>query len=136
MQIIGFNFTKILAERKERLEGRLEVKQNIDIKDVTKEKLPVSKDEALKINFTFIISYSETLAKIEFAGNVILMPTPEELKEFMKSWKENQIPEAHKIPIFNFIMSKCNIKALAFEDELSLPYHISTLPRFVPEEKK
>ena len=29
MQIIGFNLTKILAERKEKLNGKLEIKQNI-----------------------------------------------------------------------------------------------------------
>ena len=61
------------------------------------------------------------------------MPEKEELKEFLKFWKENKLPEGHKIPLFNFIMSKCNIKALTLEDELALPYHITTLPRFVPE---
>ena len=133
MQIIGFNLSKILVERKEKYSGKLEISQNIDIKEVIKEKIPISKDEVLKVRFSFIIDYSPDFAKLEFEGHLILLPEKEELKEFLKSWKDNKLPDNHRIPLFNFIMSKCNVKALTLEDELGLPYHIQSLPKFVPE---
>ena len=38
MQIIGFIFTKILSERQEKFEDKLEVKQNLNIDDITEDK--------------------------------------------------------------------------------------------------
>ena len=137
MQIIGFNFTKVSAERKEKLEGKLEVSQNIDIVDVAKEAVDLSKNEILKVSFKFTVAYLKDFAKLEFKGNILLLPTEEELKDFLKSWKsDKQLPNTHKIPLFNFIMSKCNVKALSLEDELALPLHIPTLPKFVSEQQK
>jgi hypothetical protein len=128
MQIIGFSLSKILIQRKEKFQGKLEISQNIDIKEVEKEKIPISKDEAVKAQFSFIINYSEDFAKLEFTGYVLLMPEKDELKEILKSWKDKKLPDEIRVPLFNFIMSKCNIKALTLEDEMSLPLHIP-MPR-------
>ena len=38
MRIIGFNLMKISIERKDQIEKQLKISQNIDIKDITKEK--------------------------------------------------------------------------------------------------
>ncbi|MFA5258944.1 MAG: hypothetical protein WC979_03440 [Candidatus Pacearchaeota archaeon] len=134
MQIIGFNLTKISIERKEKVGGNLQINQSIDIKDVVKEKVPISQEEALKMKFQFSINYQEDLAKAEFEGNLILLPTKEELKDFLREWKDKKVPSEVRIPLFNFIMNKCNIKALALEDELNLPFHIP-LPKVNPENK-
>jgi len=128
MRIIGFNLTKIAIERKEEISGDLKITQNVDIKELVKEKTPVTKDEVLKIKFKFEIKYSNDIAKLEFEGNIILMPDKDEMKMLLDSWKDKKIPETSRIPLFNFIMSKCNIKALSLEDELNLPLHIP-LPR-------
>ena len=135
MRIIGFNLLKILIERKENFEGELKIDQNIDIKDIIKEKVPISTDEALRVKFKFVIDYSKNSAKLEFEGFVILLPEKEELKEFLDSWKDKKIPEKSKIPLFNFIMTKCNVKALSLEDDLALPTHIP-MPRLNPEDTK
>ena len=73
---------KISIERKDQIEKELKISQNIDIKDIIKENIPISDEEALKINFNFIIDYSEDFAKIEFKGNVIILPEKEELKKY------------------------------------------------------
>jgi hypothetical protein len=135
MRIIGFNLTKIAIERKEEIQGQLNINQNIDIKDVKKEKVPISEDEAIKINFNLQIDYSEDSAKVNFEGHVVLLPTKEELTKFLDSWKNKQIPEDSKIPLFNFIMNKCNIKALTLEDDLNLPTHIP-LPKLNPKQEQ
>jgi hypothetical protein len=133
MKIIGFNLTKISVNRKEKLEGKLEINQNIDIKDVVKDSIPITEEVVLKIDFYFQINYSKDLAKLDFEGNVLIIPEKEELKDILKSWKDKKIPDETRVPLFNFIMSKCNIKALMLEDEMNLPYHIP-MPRMnLPE---
>jgi hypothetical protein len=134
MQLIGFSLGKILVERKEQINGKLEISQNIDIKDVLKEKISISKDEALKVQFSFTINYSNEFAKLEFEGYVILLPQESELKNILKSWKDKKVPEEVRVPLFNFIMSKCNVKALTLEDEMALPLHIP-MPRINAAEK-
>jgi hypothetical protein len=137
MKIIGFNLTKISVNRKEKFEGKLEINQNIDIKNVVKDSIPITEEVVLKIDFYFQINYSSgDFAKLDFEGNVLIIPEKEELKDILKSWKDKKIPDETRVPLFNFIMSKCNIKALLLEDEMSLPYHIP-MPRInFPEKEK
>jgi hypothetical protein len=135
MRIVGFSLHKISVEKKEKQEQSLKINQNIDIKEVIKEKNPVTSSETLRIKFLFIVSYSDNFAKLEFEGNVILLPDkPDELNSFVKSWKSKKIPEESRIPLFNFIMNKCNVKALDLEDELNLPLHVP-MPRLNPEKQ-
>ena len=133
MQIIGFNLTKILVEREEKLEGKLEVKQNIDISDVSKEKIPFSEGEAIKIKFNFTVTYDPDFAKLNLEGYLVLVVDKDEMKKFLKSWKNKKLPDEAKVSLFNFIMSKCNIKALNLEDELNLPLHVP-MPRINPNQ--
>ena len=135
MRIIGFNLSKISAERKEKKVEKIQLSQNINIKDVIKEKIPISESEALSIKFTFTIDYSEDFANVEFGGIVLILPEKDELKTFLKSWKDKKIPDEFRTPLFNFIMSKCNIKALNLEEELSIPHHIP-MPYINPQEKQ
>ena len=84
MQIIGFNLTKISIEKKEKIQEKLEIKQNINIDDVSKDKINISKEEILKITFTFNVDYSPDFAKLEFQGLLILLPEKEEFKKITK----------------------------------------------------
>jgi hypothetical protein len=133
MRIIGFNLSKIMVEKKVKLPEKLQINQNIDIKEVEKEKIPISNNEVLNIHFNFTINYSGDFAKLQFEGSVILIPEKDELKNFLKSWKDKKIPDDSRVPLFNFIMSKCNIKALNLEDELGIPIHVP-LPRLDPNQ--
>lgn len=134
MQIIGFSLTKILVEREEKIEGKLEVKQNIDISDISKEKIPFSEGEAIKIKFKFTVTYNPDFAKLNLEGYLILMVDKEEIKKFLKSWKDKKLPDESKVSLFNFIMNKCNIKALSLEDEMALPLHVP-MPRLNPKQQ-
>ena len=134
MKIIGFNLTKISIERKEKPEKELKVTQNINIIEITKEKISISKDESLRVNFKLEIDYGGDFAKIEFKGNIILLPEKEEAKKLLKSWKDKKLSSEFRNPLFNFIMTKCSIKALALEDELSLPPHIQ-MPRLAQDQE-
>jgi len=132
MRIIGFNLTKISVQREEKPKEKVKINQNINIEEVKEEDIPITKDKAVKITFNLTIDYSDNFAKIEFAGSILILPEKEEHKKFMEAWKNKKIPDNTRIPLFNFIMGKCNIKALALEDEMGLPLHIP-MPRISPD---
>ena len=135
MKIIGFNLTKILVEKEESQKANVSINQNINIKDISKEKISITDEEVIKIQFNLVIEYSDKFAKIEFEGSIIILPEKDELKQFLNSWKDKKIATEIRVPLFNFIMNKCNVKALYLEDEMSLPYHIP-MPRINMDKKK
>jgi len=121
-----------MIERKENIQGQLKINQNIDIKDIKKENIPISKDEAIKIYFNFKIDYSEESAKLNFEGNILALPDKNESEQILSSWEDKKLPDGIRIGLFNFLMNKCNIKALNLEDDMGLPYHIP-MPKITPE---
>ena len=117
--------------------GKLWFRVPETIKIILKGKLPqgvFAKDVAL-----FLIGKlradGANYKMIELKGEIGLLPEPDELKEILKSWKKKQIADKFKTPLFNFIMSKCNIKALGLEDELNLPLHIP-MPKLSPKNQE
>ena len=133
MRIIAFNLTKILVQKEEKTKDRIQVNQNINIEDIIEEKIPITDNKALKITFNLSINYSENYAKLEFKGTILVLPEKDELKKFLESWKNKKIPEEFRVPIFNFIMDKCNVKALYLEDEMGLPFHVP-MPKLTVQE--
>lgn len=139
MQVIGFNFAKIQADRKPLLEPSLDIKTNIEFFNIEKEKVSLLKDlEPIKISFKFSINYvkkeekKETEeAKITFEGYLILAASSEESKEIFKEWKKKQIPQGIRLPLFNIILKRCSVRALQLEEELNLPIHIP-IPQIQP----
>jgi hypothetical protein len=131
MKIIGFGLTNIFGEKNEVTDVKLSLTQNIEVKNISKERLPISSEEVINLKFLFSITYASNLGKVEIGGNMLIIPDKDELKDFLKAIKEKSIPEKVKPVIFNFIMTKCNIKALSLEDDLNLPYHIA-LPKISP----
>lgn len=133
MRVIGFNFKKIGAERKKEITGKLEIKSNLQIEEIEKETIDIA-GEILKFSYIYSISYEPGFAEVNFKGTVLALPDkPEDIKKILKDWKKKKIEEAIRIPIFNFIMSKCNLKALQLEEDFSLPPHIP-LPRIAPQQ--
>lgn len=125
MQILGFNFEKIKAERKSQLQGKIEISSNIDVTEITQEKLDIVKDQIpLKFSFDFTVKYKPEVAEVSLQGSVLFVADKDKAKDILKKWKAKKIEEDIKIPLFNFIMTKCNLKALQLEEELTLPTHI------------
>ena len=134
MRIVGFHLFKFSIERKEQFEGKLDISQNINIKDVSKEKIDIAAEEIIRIKFNFNINYKD-FANIEFEGNITILPEGKETKKILDAWKGKKIPEEIRVNLFNFIMDKCNIRALEFEDEMGIPLHIP-LPRITSKEQE
>ena len=137
MQVIGFNFKKISCERKkDKIEGKLEIKSNINIEEIEKEKIELIKEEqVLRFEFSFKVDYSPDFAELEFKGNVLIILDDEQCKKVIKSWKDKKIPDDIRIPLFNLILTKCNLRSLQLEEELGLPTHVP-LPRLQAQESQ
>ena len=131
MKVIGFNFKKITVERKKEIQGKLEIKSNLQVDEIEKECIGIA-GEILKLHFGYSINYEPGFAEISFKGIVLFLPEKEDVKKILKEWKKKKLPEEARLPVFNFIMSKCNLKALQFEEEFGLPPHIP-MPRLTKQ---
>lgn len=134
MRVIGFNFRKFTAERKKDIKGKIEIKTNMDIENIEKDTLDFAGD-LLRFSFIYEIDYAPGHAKITFEGSVLVKTDKkEDLVRVINDWKKNKVSEETKLLVFNFVMAKCNLKALQLEEEFSLPPHIP-LPKLAPPEK-
>ncbi len=141
MQLIGFNFKKISAERFPNFKSNTGINTNINFLDIDKEKIDILKElETIKISFHFSVDYGtntegkdEKDAQICFDGTILLSLDKEESKAIFKSWKKKQLPESMRLPLFNLILNKCSIRALQLEEEIGIPSHVP-LPRIAKKE--
>ena len=133
MQIIGFSFTKIHAEKSPNFKnsGR---NYNIEFIDLDKEKIDLLKDtEAINLSFKYTLTYGETdkeskdnpiknkEGEISFEGKVKVSANKEEAKQFQKAWKKKQIPQGASLALNNFILKRCSTKSVFLHDEIGLP---------------
>jgi hypothetical protein len=131
MKIIGFVISKILVERKNSVQGKIEIKSDLNIDDIRKDEINISEKPSLNFDFSFSLNYSPDIAKLEIKGSVITIDDKDEAKEILKEWKKKKFTHEVRLSLFNFIMNKCNIKAIQLEDELGLPLHIP-FPKLAP----
>lgn len=126
MKIVGFNFNKIYVEKKSNDFKGTKISNSIDIIkiDSVKNDILVQKEDLLSVNFKFTVDFGEEIAKIELEGSVLIALDPKEAKKTIKDWKEKELTEEFKIPLFNIILRKSNIKALELGDDMNLPPHV------------
>jgi hypothetical protein len=140
MKILGFNLTKIHAEKLEKLEN-ISINNQVSFINFEKEKVNVLKDsELFKLFFKYELHFQtpekdkERSPEIHFEGSVLLSLDKEESKEFQKSWKKKQIPQTATIPLYNVILKRCTIRALQLEEDIGLPVHVS-IPQISPKKQ-
>ena len=134
ISLLGFNFTKISAQRYPDFKGKLEVKPKINISSIEKHELSLVKQDAVKIKFAFGINYKD-LADIDLEGDVILRTDASTQKEILESWKNKKLDVEIQTVILNLIMQKASIKAIELEEEMNLPIHIK-IPRLEVSKKE
>jgi len=135
MPVVSFDFDKISAERKEFTSGKVEIRSNITIIDIEKEKLELAKnEEALKFLFEFKLSYEPNAGELILRGHTVFVDDEKKIKDILKEWKNKKIPEEIALQVINNILYRCNLKALQMAHEISLPLHIQ-MPRATPARK-
>ena len=137
MKVIGFNFTKISIEKFSDNFSKINLKTNIDISEINEIKAGSFKikEEIIGVKFNYVVEYEPNIAKLEFSGSILFAVDSKLIKEILKAWKDKIIFEEFKIPLFNIILKKANIKSIQLEEELNLPLHVP-LPSLKKTESK
>ena len=91
MKIAGFSINKISAEKKSPIKGKLELKSNVDIKDILREDIQITKNAALKFDFEFSINYEPKVASILITGSIIAIDEKTNQKIFLKNGKRRSL---------------------------------------------
>lgn len=126
MKVIGFNFTKMSAERIKDSAENVKIDTALDFPEIREAKSPFlkTKEELLEAKFEYKVNYEPNLAKVVIAGTILLSVESKIAEEVLKTWKKKALPEDFRVLLFNVVMKKAALKALAICDELNLPVHI------------
>jgi len=123
MPIIGTNFIKINVEKKE-VKGKVNISNNLGIKDVQEMNLNIgkAKQPGVKFLFNFETIYEPNVAKFEFVGEVLYIDEKEKCDEILKAWKDKKpVDENIMSKIMNSALTKSTIKSLQLSQEMNLP---------------
>lgn len=137
MDIVGFNITKIHAERVPNLK-QTAITTNVEFTSIEAlETTLFQGKEALKLGFKFTLDYTaqdpkdkskanekDKQGEIVFEGFIPVSLTKDEAKDLQKSWKKKDIPADIRVPIFNIIIRKCSARAVSLQEEIALPFHL------------
>ena len=128
--IINYRLDKIFIQKKNKPKGPIEAKNNLKITSIAEETISsLTKEKALGMQFAFVVNYEPNVGSLEITGNVTYMNDQKTIKEILENWTKNKkIKQEIAAPVFNYILSKCNVKALRLEEDLELPFHVP-IPR-------
>ena len=126
MKILGFNFTKIHAEK---LPGEIKgvkVETDIDIIDIKEAKSDFfnKKEKILGVKFKNNIIYDPNFARIELEGSILVSLDKNDSDKILKDWEDKNLEEDFRLKMFNLIIKKSSLKALHLEEEINIPLHI------------
>ena len=126
MKVIGFNFTKMNAERLKDSVDNIKINTELNFLEINETKSPFLKikEELLEAKFEYKVNYEPGLARVTIEGKVLFSVDEKMAKEVLKQWKKKILPEDFRILLFNVVMKKSALKALSLCDELNLPVHI------------
>ncbi|VVB81345.1 Uncharacterised protein [uncultured archaeon] len=124
MPIVGMQYDKIVIEKYAPVKGKVQVNNNVSLKDVEKVDLTVGtgKQSAIKFHFEFAAKYEPKIADIILTGYITFFEKPETIKEITEEWKKDKkIPKEVMSNILNTVLAKCNVEAILFAREVNLP---------------
>jgi hypothetical protein len=145
MAVIGFNFSKISAERSSSMSGEFKVNTGLNITYIKKnESRLLAEKEVLDFGFEFSVNYvqfennkeKDKIASLKFEGDVLDAVDSKDAKKIIEDWKKKEIHDDIRLRILNTVLIKCNLKALNMEEEIGLPHHIPLPILRKPEAKE
>ena len=124
MSIVSLTFSKIQAEKSKSIQGKVNVVNNVAIKNVEKANFVIgsSKQESLKFSFEFTSKTEPSVGSILIEGDVLFLVKSEDVEDVLKSWEEKKpIPKEIITPVINGVLKKCNVEALILSQTMNLP---------------
>ena len=77
--IVGFGFTKLSAEKNDPIKGKVDINNNVSIKDIQEDSFSFGKDKqqnVLKFIFEFTSKYEPNAGSILIEGELLYMEEP------------------------------------------------------------
>lgn len=123
MTIIGFNFSKMLAQQKKAAKGNLKIGTNVKIDGLEKTSLVFDKERmALKLNFTYNVRYDPDIGGVELQGDILFLQEKKVAEGLLAEWeKKKALPKKVSSGLVNAIMQKCVVQALILTKDIGLP---------------
>ena len=124
MAIMGFNFSEISVKRKEGPGGKINIKNNVLVKDVKDHDLSLGdkKQSALKFTFEYTSKYGDDLGEILLGGNLLFVEASAKAKSILDEWKKNKkVSKEVMTQVLNTVLSKCSVQALILSERVNLP---------------
>ena len=138
MTVIGFHFTKMVAEKKKSTVGKINVSNNIILTSVKEAKINMgsSKQKGIEFSFEYTSKYEPEIASINLQGAVVFIGSDAKVKETLKKWEKDKVllPDVLE-EVYNNLLSKCHVQALILGRDMQLPPHLP-MPKVTTAEKK
>jgi hypothetical protein len=138
MTIVGFNFTSMNAEKKDAIKGKVNINNNVAIKDVQEKDLALgsNKQKSLKFEFEFTSKYDPNVGNITLVGDVLFIEDGKKIKKIHDGWKKDKkLPKDITTKVLNTVLGKCNVQALILSEQINLPAPIP-LPKVQVDQKQ
>ncbi len=124
MAVVGFNFSKIHAEKTAPIKGKINISNRVNLKDVEKADLSLGKDkqQGVKIMFNYISNYEPKIGNIELEGDLLFLADEKGAKSILDEWKKNKkLPQNVMGTVLNTVLTRCNVQALIISRDVNLP---------------
>lgn len=124
MAVVGFNFTNIIAEKKQVSKGKIRISNNVAIEKVEKSTFSIGQDtqDTLKFTFKFVSKFEPDVGAIELIGNLVVIEAKEQVQEIEEMWKKGKkLPKEVMTEVLNVVLARCNTQALILSRDINLP---------------
>jgi hypothetical protein len=124
MSIVSISFSKIQAEKFKPIQGKVNVANNVAIKNIQKADFIVGdvKQDCLKFTYEFTSKTEPAIGEILFTGDVIFLSKKETVEDVVKTWEAKKpVDKEILTPVINAVLKKCNIEALVLSQTMNLP---------------
>src|SRR3989338_10248247 len=124
MAIISFGFHRMEAQKTPNFKGKVNINNNIGIKEVEKSDLFLGKNkqEALRFSFEYSALYEPGLGKVILEGDFLYMEDQEKVNQIIDKWKKEKKINAELFThLVGGILSRCHVQALILSRDVGLP---------------
>ena len=124
MTVVEFNFTNIIAEKKQVSKGKIRISNNVAIEKVEKSTFSIGQDtqDTLKFTFKFVSKFEPDVGAIELIGNLVVIEAKEQVQEIEEMWKKGKkLPKEVMTEVLNVVLARCNTQALILSRDINLP---------------
>ena len=124
MTIISMGFTTMNVQRKSTKPGKMEINNNVSVKDVDVINLNIGseKEKALRFEFEYSTKYNPDIAEIILHGDVVYATDEKTAKDTADYWKKKKDVQNPVIKeVLNAVLARCSVQALMLSRELNLP---------------